>query len=218
MTTLSSLTSALERCWTAIRTVHPDVRDAAIVVYLHPRGDRRGHFVDGAWTTSDHNQLDEVHVSSHILDEGAQSVFRTLLHEACHSIARTRSIDECSRQGRYHNWRFAALAHNIGLVTASDTVCGCVTPAITDAAQVQYANAIEELHNAIGLWRGLQQPGQVTRKPKKRTSSGNKLVCPRCRRVIRASNKTLQGGAIRCVPCGKDFVLDTVPPSRKMRH
>jgi hypothetical protein len=37
MTTLSSLTSALERCWTAIRTVHPDVRDAAIVVYLHSR-------------------------------------------------------------------------------------------------------------------------------------------------------------------------------------
>jgi hypothetical protein len=43
---LSNLTHALEKAWTAIRTVHPGVRPAVITVYRHAKGDRRGpcHF------------------------------------------------------------------------------------------------------------------------------------------------------------------------------
>ena len=200
MTTLSIVTSALERSWTAIRTVHPDVREAAMVVYLHPRGDRRGHYWQESWTTRDNGSLDEVHVSSHILSEGSESVFRTLLHEACHSIAIARGVQDTSRQGRYHNGQFCSLAWELGLVTVADKAIGCVTTAMTAKAQQRFVNPLAELSEALDLW---QDAGayQVFRKGKPGGTQSVKLQCPVCGRIVRASRSCVDFGPITCGVC-----------------
>jgi hypothetical protein len=50
------------------------------------------------------------------LERGPEPVFATLLHEAAHALADAREIQDTSRQGRYHNLRFRALAEELGLV------------------------------------------------------------------------------------------------------
>jgi hypothetical protein len=204
MTVLSTVSSALERSWTAIRTVYPDVRTAAIVVYLHPRGDRRGHFAEAAWTTRAEGKLDEVHVSSHILSEGPESVMRTLLHEACHSMAVTRGVKDVSRQGRYHNKQFFALAQEIGLVCEKDPAIGTVTIDLTPRTRKQFENPLQELGAVLELWQNLRPTGGRTRR--KGSSSSIKLKCPSCLRIIRASVKTVSMGPIACLPCQEEFV------------
>ena len=49
------------------------------------------------------------------LRRGARAVLGTLLHEAAHGVATTRGIKDTSRQGRYHNRRFAELAAELGI-------------------------------------------------------------------------------------------------------
>jgi len=44
-----------------------------------------------------------------------RDVLGTLLHEAAHGMAATRQIKDTSRQGRYHNRRFAELAAELGI-------------------------------------------------------------------------------------------------------
>lgn len=51
-------------------------------------------------------------------------VLGTLLHEAAHGVASTRGIKDTSRQGRYHNRRFAQLATELGIVVAPDGARG----------------------------------------------------------------------------------------------
>lgn len=203
MAKLSQVTSSLERSWTAIRTVYPDVRDAAMVVYLHPRCDRRGHYVGESWTTRDSGQLDEVHISSHILAEGAPSVFRTLLHECCHSMAVTRGVREVSRQGRYHNKQFALLASEVGLVCETHST-GVYTVGLTPGASAQFRNAISELAQAIEIWQALGARAQGTG----RTNTSVKLVCGACARILRVSRECADGGPILCVPCDTYFTED----------
>ena len=203
MSTLSGITSSLERAWASIRTVHPDVRPAAMVVYLHPAGDRRGHYGQSSWTTRDNGSLDEVHISSHILNEGPASVLETLLHEGCHSAGMTRGVQTTSRQGRYHNHYFALLAVEFGLVVAVDPTWGATTPGITEVTIEIYRNTLSDLEESLDMWqtRKLFLPGAKV----KGESRQIKLVCPTCGRIIRASKKTLAIGPIRCVPCDTDF-------------
>jgi hypothetical protein len=179
------------------------VRPAALVVYLHERGDRRGHYHQESWTTRNQSQLDEVHVSSHILAEGSESVFRTLLHEACHSLAVARGIQDTSRQGRYHNYEFAKLAHEVGLLTKMASGVGYVTLHLTADTVVQFENALAELEGSLEMWQGLP-----TRQPGRKTKTKNAMLrveCPDCHRLIRASRRTLDAGPILCVPCGTVF-------------
>lgn len=204
MSQLSNLTSALERSWSAIRQEHPDVRHAVIVVYLHQKGDRRGHYDKEAWTTREHAHLDEVHVSSHIIAEGGQSVLRTLLHEACHSVAFARGIKDTSRQGRYHNYRFAQLAYELGLITTQSDGAGYVTVEIKRETKDRFQAALADLDQSLDLWQGLDWRQQVG-KLKKGKHAMEKWACPDCGRHVRASKKTTSQGPILCVPCGCVF-------------
>lgn len=204
MSELSTLTAALERCWTAIRTIHPHARPAVICVYLHSQGNRRGHYLEDGWTLRDKGKADEVHVSSHILSEGAESVFRTLLHEACHSVAVARGIQDTSRQGRYHNYDFAKLASELGLLTQPSKEIGYVTLNLAPGAIVTFENALSELEDSLEMWQGLRQVAPNVGSLKTRNNS-IKAVCPDCGRIVRMSAKSYNFGPILCVPCGTVF-------------
>lgn len=204
MSTLSAVTAALERAWAAIRTVYPSVRPAAMVVYLDPRADRRGHYHAMCWTEREtRHRLDEVHISSHVLEEGAQSVLHTLLHESIHSSCFADGVQETSRQGRWHNNVFRAIAQQRGLLTAKDPTIGTITTGLHQSAYLQFGNVLQDLETAIELFRGFEP-----RRTKKRTKAKGlvKLECPVCKRIIRASAKTQCLGPIICEPCGATFI------------
>jgi hypothetical protein len=116
----SRLVAALEHAWTAIRRHHPDVPQVVIVVASgsDPRSRRLnlGHFAAGRWQLTDQpSDRAEVLVSGEGLQRGPIDVLGTLLHEAAHGLAYARKIGDTSRQGRYHNRRYATLAQELGL-------------------------------------------------------------------------------------------------------
>lgn len=204
MATLSTVTTALERAWSAIRTVYPEVGKAAMVVYLHPAGDRAGHYWPESWTTKDEGALDEVHVSSHVLREGGVATMHVLLHEAVHSLARAKGVMDVSRQGRYHNRRFAKLAKEMGLVVLPVSLEGCNTTGITMETSEAFAAVIDDMNHSAGLWQE-RNPARPGNNGKAKTTGSVRLYCPSCKRIIRLSRKSYTVGAIQCIPCHSMF-------------
>ncbi len=126
----SAIVAALEATWAAIHSEHPEVPAVVIVLASGsigvPRGTLRlGHFAAMRWHQSGaETRLPEVFVGGEGLARGAVDVLGTLLHEATHALAHVRGVQECSRQGRYHNRRFQALAAEMGLRVEQVPVIG----------------------------------------------------------------------------------------------
>ena len=64
--------------------------------------------------------LSEVLITADGLAGSAADVMGILVHEAAHAIACQRGIKDTSRQGRYHNSRFKAIAEEVGLDVSRD--------------------------------------------------------------------------------------------------
>jgi hypothetical protein len=99
----SLLVAALEHAWQTIRRRHPDVPEAVLVVASGTDGKRLnlGHFAPHRWQVNGTDRH-EVLVGGEGLQRGPTDVLGTLLHEAAHGLAHTRSIRDTSRQGRFH--------------------------------------------------------------------------------------------------------------------
>lgn len=212
MTSLSPVVHALERAYTAIRMTNPDARPAVITVYRHDSGSLRGYFHASQFISrrkeredGDPRRWDEIQIDSTILQEPARQILRTLLHEACHSIASHRGIQDTSRQGRYHNRRFAELAQEVGLTTSTVPGIGVVTPDVTDATARRYATVLQDLEEALTLY---QEPRSKAPRGKGKKSRMVKATCPRCGRIIRASRQTFDAGPIVCKPCKVQFQVE----------
>lgn len=119
----SRVIAALEGAWADIQRRHPDVPGVVLVTGEGPvrrGGMELGHFGAGRWHTAD-GRLPQVFLAGELLaasrdQSPGRRVLKTLLHEACHGVAHTRKIQDCSRQNRYHNKRFVAIAAELGLV------------------------------------------------------------------------------------------------------
>ena len=93
-----------------------------------------GHFAALRWTTTTAHQPDhggseklgeplaEVFLGGEGLVRGPVEVLGTLLHEAAHAVADVRGIEDTSRQGRWHNAKFKALAEELGLEVQDDRI------------------------------------------------------------------------------------------------
>jgi hypothetical protein len=104
----SLLVAALEHTWQRIRTRHPDISEAVLVVASGADGKRLnlGHFAPHRWQVNGADRH-EVLVGGEGLHRGPVEVLGTLLHEAAHGLAQARGVQDTSRQGRYHNRRYA---------------------------------------------------------------------------------------------------------------
>jgi hypothetical protein len=163
----SRLVAALEQAWTAIRTHHPDVPQVVIVVASgsDPRSRRLnlGHFAAGRWQLTDQpTDRAEVLVSGEGLKRGPVDVLGTLLHEAAHGLAYARKVSDTSRQGRYHNRRYANLARELGLDVAHLEPIGWSATSVPDQTAARY---VEVLAEALVLWRRAEQAGPVPQRP-----------------------------------------------------
>lgn len=147
----------------------------------------------------------EVFVGGEGLARGPAQVLATLLHEAAHALAHVRGIRDTSRQGRWHNARFKALAEEVGISVAKDPRLGWSPTTLPAATRATYATTIAELGAALRLHRAVETSTGTVKKPGTPAS-----VCG-CGRRIRASRTVLAAGPIICGVCGGEFTLDTDP-------
>jgi hypothetical protein len=173
------------------------------VVIVASGGDAKrlalGHFAPGRWQVNGSGHH-EVLVGAEGLARGPEDVLATLLHEAAHGLACNRGIQDTSRQGRYHNHRYATLAAELGLDVARDPRIGWSLTTLPDPTAQRYAAVLDGLRTALVLWRYLDHLAG-------RTSPSRNLLasaCP-CQRRIRASRATLAEAPISCGTCQGEF-------------
>jgi hypothetical protein len=199
----SAVVAALEDAWTAIRGHHPDVPQVVIILGAGSESRRGlfkwGHFAAARWHVAGANRP-EVLVSGEGLRRGAHQVLATLMHEAAHGIANTRQIRDTSRQGRWHNRRFATLAGELGLKVTQDKGTGWSQTHLTEQLATRYHEQLTGLSSALQLWRHAElQLGTPT-------GSRNLLACScECGRKLRVAKSTLEQAPIICGACDEPF-------------
>jgi hypothetical protein len=203
-TVTGPLVVAIERTWAAIQERHPDVPDVVLTLgngSARPGQLTLGHFHGDKWAIGD-TRLPELFVGGEGLARGPRGVLGTLLHEATHGVAATRSIKDTSRQGRYHNTRFRDLATELGITVERDPRIGWSITTVPDTTAQHYGDQIAALDTAIKAHRLADVHGVG------RTTSNNGLVATcECdpRRKIRLSRTAYDAGAITCGACEADF-------------
>jgi hypothetical protein len=199
--TASLLLAALEHAWQTIRTRHPDVPEAVLVVASGAEGKRLnwGHFAPHRWQVSGADRH-EVLVGGEGLHRGPLEVLGTLLHEAAHGLAQARGVHDTSRQGRYHNRRYATLAGELGLDVASVKPIGWSATTVPETTAAGYAGQLEELQAALVLWR--RQEHRIGTGTRSRNLLAAACACGRRLRVAKA---TLAEAPIVCGACQEPF-------------
>jgi hypothetical protein len=188
----SALVTALEQTWAAIRAQQPDVPPAVLITGSGFHGKRElklGHFAASRWAAGGRGSaLAEVFIGGEGLARGGRRVLGTLLHEAAHGLAHVREIAEVSRQGRYHNARFRALAEELGLTVEHHPRRGWSTTTLPTWTARRYRDPLAELDVALRVHRAPEQPSAGS------ASGGVSLACEcGCGRLIRISPSTLRG-------------------------
>ena len=199
--TASLLVAALEHAWQTIRRRHPDVPDAVVVVASGSEGKRLnwGHFAPHRWQVSGADRH-EVLVGGEGLQRGPVDVLGTLLHEAAHGLAQARSIQDTSRQGRYHNRRYATLGRELGLDVTSVKPIGWSATTVPQQTASAFTSQLEELQTALVLWR--RQEHRIGSGTRSRNLLAATCACGRRLRVAKA---TLAEAPILCGACQQPF-------------
>ena len=131
----------------------------------------------------------------------------TLLHEAAHGLAQARGVQDTSRQGRYHNRRYATLARELGLDVAHLNPIGWSATSVPELTAARYADMLAELGAALVLWRRAEQA-----RPAGLGRSRNALACScGCGRRIRVARSVLELAPILCAACTQPFEPDDEP-------
>ncbi len=202
----SPIIVALEDAWAAIQARHPEVPDVMIVVGTGRDGRRKGlkygHYWNEVWQNGE-GKVSEVLIGGEGMKRGARDVMTTLIHEAAHALAKVRGIQDTSRQGRYHNKRFKALAEEMGLEISQDPRIGWSPSKMPDTTAEEYSATLEALEEAMKLYR----PDEVEATPGKKAPPAAECGCGR---KIRVAPSVLEQAAILCEGCGQDFAIPGV--------
>ena len=226
------MVAALESAWSAIQARHPEL-PAVVMVIGAGSGDRGGlrlgHFAAMRWSATDTDTdtdadsgagpdggaegagggpLAEVFVGGEGLARGPVDVLGTLLHEAAHALAHVRGVKDTSRQGRWHNAKFKAIAEEVGIAVEKDPRIGWSPTTVPDATRDDYARVVEQLRGALRMRR--ESEGGGVAAPKK--PGPPPCVCG-CGRRIRVAVSVREMGPILCTVCGREFTPDTDDPN-----
>jgi hypothetical protein len=107
-----------------------------------------GHFVESQWQYGQ-GRLSEVLISGEGLARTVHEVFATLLHEATHGLAFVREVQDTSRQGRWHNKKFATLAAELGLSVAKSDKLGWSLTTLGPGTLDRYTDVIGAVDSAL---------------------------------------------------------------------
>jgi hypothetical protein len=198
----SRLLAVLEDTWTAIRRHHGEVPPVVIIIAsgTDSRQPKWGHYASGRWYASNVKHA-EVMISGEGLARTPRDVLATLLHEAAHALAAARGITGTSRQGRYHNKKYARLAKELGLDAAETPGFGWTITTVPDPTAGIYAAQLDALKDAMTLWRNSEH---IPAAAKGRSTNLIAAQCS-CGRKIRVAASTLDEAPIVCQACDGYF-------------
>jgi hypothetical protein len=205
MSTITSVSApligAIESVWAAIQERHEDLPEVVVTLAsgAKTKGMTLGHFAPDRWMRGE-EVIHELFVGGEGLARGGADVLGTLLHEAAHGAARAREVQDTSRQGRYHNAKFKAIAESFGLVLEHDKSIGWSTTTVPETTAAMFARDVVQLNSAITAYR---RPEMIIEGGKK-SNNGKAAVCG-CGRKTRASLAVLDAGPIICGLCGEAF-------------
>jgi len=204
----ADLVAVLEACWTTIRSWHPEIPQAVIVVgsgspTRPTQPFKWGHFAALRWQHGT-DLMPEVLVSGEGLSRTPAQVLTTLLHEAAHALADTRKIKDTSRQGRWHNKHFAVLAKELGLIPSKDPKIGWSPCTLPDSTAVIYGQELADLTTVL---RAFRVPELLRVKERTNSNNGLSIECD-CGRKIRVSTAVFEAGPILCGLCKQPFTSD----------
>lgn len=220
------LVMAIEDVWAAIRERVEAVPRVVVTVGSGTIGERAGtirlgHFAASRWERGK-DEFAELFVAGEGLARGAKAILGTLLHEAAHGVAFNRGIQDTSRNGRYHNAKFKALAEELGLIINQVPGIGWSETIVPDETAKLYAPQLAELsaaitafrrseHAPVGAGSGSTPTGGGTTGTDGRLGTGRKsnnngvsLACS-CGRKMRMSISAYEDGAVICGKCLSDF-------------
>lgn len=220
--TASQLVAACEAAWSDIRTHHPDLPPAVVVLgsgIERGRLVKLGHWWGGQWVADSSESRGEVLLAGEALHLGPNAVFEILLHEAAHGINAARGVRDTSRGGRYHNRQFAGTAREVLLDVQPLPPYGLARTSLTPAAEDRYADTIDRLGDAIRIARQIRRgvrvgddhdppppgggPDEQEGGDTKRKDNGA-AACG-CGRKLRMAPSTLAAGPVTCGLCHTDF-------------
>jgi hypothetical protein len=166
MTLSPGLVIALDGIYEALRKRHPDLPRALITIEEpHPAVESRiacwrpGPIVTAAGIFE--GRIAFGYPASHrrvprlLLTGPARDVLATLVHESAHALATVREIQDCTRNGTYHNGRFRDLAAELGLETVYDKKHGWEQNTTPIMLMQRYRRQLEALKAAM------PRPGSV---------------------------------------------------------
>lgn len=183
----------------AIRARHLELPPMTIVVgATGKRGKSHVHgvFAPERWEAAKGRH--ELFLSGESLKRGAEATFGTLLHESAHSLAFVRGIQDTSRQGRYHNKRFKAIANEVGIEVEHDASLGWSVTTLPDTTAKMYKAEIAQLSKALKGYR-ISEPD----KPKAPKTTV-KVECD-CGRTVTVPIKFFDDGSLICGECNAEF-------------
>jgi hypothetical protein len=196
------LITAIDRTWAAIQKRHPDVPSVVIALGAGSGGKaglKLGHFAAERWQQAS-TRLPELFIGGEGLAGGARGVLGTLLHEGAHGVASVREIQDTSRQGRFHNARYRALAEELGLTAARTGTIGWSDTTVPDVTAALYRGELRRLDAALVAYRHHDH----ARGGRGNSNNGVAARC-QCDRRIRVAASVLEAGPITCGLCGSDF-------------
>lgn len=201
----SEVIAAIEFAWGEIQKRNPELPSVFVTIGSGTKPGKGtnvtlGHFAALRWQMGE-AKLHELFVGGEGLARGAKGVMTTLIHEAAHNVAHVRKIEDTSRQGRYHNKRFAALARELGLEPQLDKAIGWSPCAMPEATAAEYADALGRLDEALTIYRHSEMGSGSGKKSKNLAVA----VCL-CGTKIRLSRKAFESAPITCGACESTFV------------
>ncbi len=204
---MQRLVAALEHAWAAIREHHAEIPEVVVLIGTGiERGGvlrKLGHFAARRWRLAGGGERSEILVAGEGLDRCPDTVLATLLHEAAHALAFTRGIRDTSQRGRYHNRRFAAVAAELGQQAIPLCPYGLAATTMLPATQARYAAVLDELADALVLWRAVEPTRTGTTR---RRAEPSVLCLCGCPRQIRLRWSVLHGAPVLCGECGAPFL------------
>lgn len=211
MTGSAVLITAIEAVWAEICKKHPDTPQVIVTLAAGSRPNsadlKAGHFAAERWVRpEDGEDVHELFVGGEALEYGPVSLLGTLLHEAAHGIAHNRGVKDTSRQNRYHNRRFRALAQEVGIHVEHTDNLGYSATTVPEVTAEYYAGHVRKLDAAITAYRR-SEPSSTGRRS---SNNGQVLTCS-CNRKVRASTPVADAGPIICGLCKSVFAT----PSHK---
>lgn len=212
------LVLALEHAWLAIRRHQEEVPAAVLILAGHAQGRRlplHEHWATSSWAAKG---TSEVVIGSGLLVPGCSGVvyekdpgermLAALLHEASHGLAFARGVRDSSKDGRYHNARFCAIALQVGLDVGKGTPYGFSHTRLNNSLRAVYRLEIDALRRAAAGY-GCPAP----RRPSLAKPKRPLYVCA-CdpARKLRMSPSTFQAAPVVCGACGCGF-REAHPPT-----